>query len=110
MNYWETCIEEAFEESGIVATKDQMENVAAWVDGAHDNYSMAHGHDVIRSNFISDEQRELEKLKNEIAKKERWENSTVPCRRCATTGLVLDVWGRDVECLNCGGKGRVRSD
>ena len=47
MNYWEECISEAFDDVGIKATKDQIENVAAWVEGAHENYGMAHGYDVI---------------------------------------------------------------
>lgn len=47
-DYWKICIEEAFEESGITATQDQIDNVAAWAEGAHENYGMAHGYDAIR--------------------------------------------------------------
>lgn len=47
MDYWKECIKEAFEESKINATEEQIDNVTGWVEGAHDNYSMAHGHDCI---------------------------------------------------------------
>lgn len=47
MDYWKECIEEAFEDAGIKATQEQIETVTNWVEGAHDNYSMAHGYDVM---------------------------------------------------------------
>lgn len=47
MNYWEECIAEAMEDAGITATDEQVKTVADWVDGAHENYGMAHGHDCI---------------------------------------------------------------
>ena len=65
MNYWKECIAEAFEESGIKATDEQITNVAEWVEGAHENYGMAHGHDCI-ANPLEDELRQ-EKLKTKTA-------------------------------------------
>ena len=47
MNYWKTCIEEAVSELGIAATEQQIKDLTEWVEGAHDNYGMAHGHDCI---------------------------------------------------------------
>ena len=59
MDYWLECIKEAFEDTGIIATEEQIRNVAGWVEGAHENYGMAYGHDCIPNPMIS----EIEKLK-----------------------------------------------
>lgn len=53
MDYWKQCIFEAFEDSGITATDEQVDTVATWAEGAHDNYGMANGHDVIRDSVPS---------------------------------------------------------
>ncbi len=58
MNYWDECIKEAFEEIGIVATESQITEVVDWVEGAHENYGMAFGHDCI-ANPLEQEIREL---------------------------------------------------
>jgi hypothetical protein len=107
MNYWEECIRESFDDCGIVATEEQIKTVASWVDGAHENYSMATGEDVASANFVSDEERELKMLKKAIENKKQWELSTSPCITCNTTGMVTDGWGRDIKCEYCRGKGRV---
>jgi len=59
MDYWEETISEAFEDAGIAATKEQIQTVASWVEGAHDNYGMAHGYDAIPSHVNS----EIEQIK-----------------------------------------------
>ena len=46
-DYWEECIGEALEESGLEATREQVNNIASWIEGAHENYGMAHGHHYI---------------------------------------------------------------
>ena len=46
-NYWEECVSEAFQEAGITATSDQIKIVSEYVEGAHENYGMAHGHECI---------------------------------------------------------------
>lgn len=62
MDYWDECIAEAFEDAGIEATADQIETVAGWVEGAHENYGMAHGYDAIPNPLSS----EVEKLRRQI--------------------------------------------
>ncbi len=47
MDYWKECIEVAFEDAGITATDGQIADVAGSVEGGHENYGMAHGHDAI---------------------------------------------------------------
>ena len=64
MDYWKECIKEAFEDAGIDATEDQIGTVAFWVEGTHDNFSMAHGHDCIPNPMLS----EVEKLKKAYEK------------------------------------------
>ena len=64
MDYWTECIQEAFEDAGIVATREQVDIVAGVVEGGHENYGMAFGHDCIPNPLIS----EIESLKREMAK------------------------------------------
>ncbi len=107
MEYWKECISEAFDEVGIKATKDQIDTVASWVEGAHENYGMATGSDVASSNYVSDDTRELEELKKSQAAHEKWINETSQCVHC-NDGSVKDGWGREWPCMTCGGTGRVR--
>jgi hypothetical protein len=36
-DYWLDCIAEAFEDAGITASDEQIEAVANWAEGAHEN-------------------------------------------------------------------------
>ena len=106
MNYWQECVSTAIEEAGIVATDEQIALVAEAIEGGFENYDMAHGYDVIGVPVELQAQRELRELKQKIEAHEQWERSTEPCKRCTTTGTVLDGWGRDMTCPDCNGKGR----
>ena len=64
MDYWKTCIEEALCDSGLEATEEQINNIATWVEGAHENYGMATGEECIPNPLNS----EVEQLKKEIKK------------------------------------------
>lgn len=66
MDYWEECIREAFDDAGIEATKEQIDTVVSWVDGAHENYGMAFGHDAIPNPMES----EVDSLKKQLKKLE----------------------------------------
>ena len=105
MEYWEETVKEALSELGISATEKQTSDLIEWIDGAHDNYGMAHG--VASANWESDESKELKRLKAEEEKRRMWELETEPCSHCTTKGVVKDGWGRDVTCPSCNGKGRV---
>tara|TARA_R110000796_G_scaffold100803_1_gene209519 strand:+ start:211 stop:525 length:315 start_codon:yes stop_codon:yes gene_type:complete len=65
-DYWEYCILDAFEDAGITATKEQIDKVIGWVEGCHENYGMAHGHDCIPNPMIS----EVEKLSRALKKQQ----------------------------------------
>lgn len=104
MDYWKDCIAEAFEDAGIVATAEQLSTVVAWVEGAHENYSMAHGYDCIPNPLVA----EIEKLKRDL----RNERNKVACPHCSGRGNIVchdSGSGRssDSECGLCRGEGRV---
>lgn len=101
MNYWKECVSEAFDDAGIAATEDQINTVASWVEGAHENYGMAHGHDCIGSP-LEDETKHLRlELKREKEK--------VLCRTCRGSGREVShgpVHSSSMGCLRCNGEGR----
>ena len=66
MNYWEECITEALEEAGVTATKKQIDFIVGWVEGAHENYGMAYGHECIPNPLAAD----IDKLKSQLRKTE----------------------------------------
>lgn len=64
MSYWEECITESFKDAGITATIEQAAIVADWVEGAHDNYSMACGFDAKSiDNEVKSIKKDINKLK-----------------------------------------------
>ena len=66
MEYWKCCIEEAFDDLCIEATKDQIAGVIEWVEGASENMSMATGSDCIPNPMCS----EVDDLKAKLVKQE----------------------------------------
>jgi hypothetical protein len=107
MNLWNECIREALCEAGIAANDEQIEIIVGYCEGLHENYGMYSGNDVADSNFISDDKRELDRIKKEQEDHNRWELNTKPCKHCTTTGVMLDGWGRNQTCDYCNGKGRI---
>ncbi len=65
MNYWEECIKESFEDAGITATKEQINTVASWVEGADENHSLATGHDCIPNPLVTENERLVKRLEDE---------------------------------------------
>lgn len=96
MDYWRECVAEAFDDAKITATEEQIANVAGWVEGAHDNFGMAHGHDDIpnpRDDEVARLARELQ-----VAREEK---------RCPVCGSEVEgkyQFGRlrSIECDSCG--------
>jgi hypothetical protein len=107
IDYWQECLNDAADKCGLSITLEQLEDLAKAVDGYHNHFSMAFGYDVADRNYISDEKRELDKLKKEQEAHRKWELSTKPCKSCLTTGITRDGWGRDVTCWTCMGEGRI---
>lgn len=49
MKYWVECISEGLDDAKLVATEEQIQILAEWVSGAHENYGMAFGYNCISS-------------------------------------------------------------
>ena len=102
MDYWKDCVAEAFEDAGIVATKEQIDTVTTWVEGAHDNYGMATGRDCIPN--------PLRQEISELQKKLEVERSKVVCPECKGERSIT-TYG-PVHCATsqrwkCRGEGKV---
>lgn len=101
MDYWEECISIALEECGLSATKEQINDIAGAVEGAHENYGMAFGYDAI-PNPLQEENR---KLQAEI----KAERDKVICELCHGKGRIITpgpYHSSDSECPRCRGDGR----
>jgi len=101
MNYWKECISEAFEDAGISATPEQILTVTNWVEGAHDNYGMAHGYDCIPN--------PLQEENNKLSLALKKEREKVHCEKCNGKGRIITYGGTrssDSECWQCHGEGR----
>ena len=102
MDYWRECISEAFEDAGIAASEAQIETVVSWVEGDHENYGMAHGHDCIPNPLST----EIDNLKK-VGFVKKWD--LVHCKECNGRGrIIIDVGFRSSssQCWKCGGSGR----
>ena len=103
MDYWKECILEAVEDAGIAATKKQIDTVAWWIEGAHENYGMAHGYDCIPN--------PLEAENKELKRKLKEEQEKVICKECNGTGRIITLGpyhSSESECWRCHGEGRVK--
>lgn len=101
MTFWKECVSEAFDEAKITATGEQVEIVASWVEGAHENYGMAHGHDCIPNPLVT----ENKKLKQEL----RDEKDKIICEVCKGKGTLYSSGGTfeaTSSCWKCKGEGR----
>jgi len=101
MDYWAECISEALDDAKLKASKEQIENIAGWVEGAHENYGMAFGHDCIPN----PQTLEIEKLAKELQK----EREKVLCQECNGAGSITSygpVHSATSQCSNCRGEGR----
>ena len=88
MDYWEECIESAFNEAGITATQEQIKSVAADVAVSHENYGMAFGYDCIPNPLLS----EMQKLKQEIKQnKEKQEAQLYGIKKGVAERRRIDV-------------------
>lgn len=102
MDYWEEAVSIALNDEGIVATKEQIENIAGAMQVNHENYGMAHGHDCIPSPLSY----ENSELKREL----RAERDKKHCPACDGRGHITTHGGvrsSSSICYKCRGEGRV---
>jgi hypothetical protein len=62
-DYWIDCISEGLCDAGVDATEKQIEVVADWAEGAHENYGMATGEDCIPNPVDAEVERLQKKIK-----------------------------------------------
>jgi len=100
-DYWKECVSEAFEDAGISATDAQIEVVTSWVEGAHDNYGMAHGHYNIPNPIVA----EVADMKRALEQ----ERAKVICNTCNGNGWITTpgpYHSSTSQCHKCFGEGR----
>ena len=101
MNYWEECIGIAADECGLSLTDEQIKYIASSVEGAHENYGMAHGYDCIPNPLIEENKR----LQRDLIK----EKEKVICKDCGGKGYFMTYGGTfqsEHTCMTCKGEGR----
>ena len=102
MDYWIECTEEALEEAGLKATNDQIRAISEFIEGAHDSYGMAFGHDCIPNPL----QAENNRLEKELSA----EKSKIECDICHGVGRIISpgpCHSIDSGCWKCRGEGRI---
>lgn len=101
MEYWKECVSKAFDDAGITATEEQIQDVATCVEGAFENYGMAHGHDCIPNPLATE---------NSLLKKElEDEKRKILCKECKGSGIFVSYGGSLMatsQCWKCKGEGR----
>lgn len=106
MDYWKETIESTFDEAGLTATPGQIELVAGAVEVSHENYGMAHGHDVASANLSAERNAEIERLRRELCE----EREKRTCTDCNGRGYVRHdgpVHSAESACFTCKGAGRL---
>lgn len=102
MNYWEECVSEALDEALLVATEGQIAIIASIVEGSHENYGMAFGHDCIPNPLCT----EIDKLKKELKR----EQTKEICETCNGKGRLVSYGGTfqsTSDCHKCNGEGFI---
>lgn len=96
MDYWRECISEVFMETGIVATEEQIGDVAKFVEGAHDQHGMHTG--PRPEPTVDPRDQEIRDLKDEL----QIHQPKGPCYECMGKDLI------DVRaCGACNGTGYI---
>ena len=96
MDYWHECVAEACEDAGVEVTPAQVVIIASWIEGAHENYGMAHGHDCIPNPLVDENKRLAQELKTEKDKR--------ICPECGGRGWIVT---QQNTCWKCRGAGRI---
>ncbi len=106
IDYWIESVESSLEEAGIMATEEQIANIAEDMEGSHECYDMAYGLDVAGQNWESSKDNEIAKLREEL----RAEQEKISCPICKGRGSITEqgpVHSSTSTCWQCRGRGRV---
>lgn len=104
-DYWREAVEIALNDTGVVATDKQVDDIAGSIEISHENYGMAHGHDVASANYSAARQREIDEAWRAVER----ERNKVHCRVCDGTGWITTSYGTmsaTSQCWKCRGDGR----
>lgn len=106
MEYWLECVSEACEVAGIEANEAQLKELADWVKGAHENYSMATGEHVASRNLECSKRDRIKELEEKLRKEE----SKRGCPDCKGYGYTISYYGTRSSpdtCWSCQGTGKI---
>jgi len=101
-DYWEECIANALEETGLSATSEQIKSIACDVRIGHENYGMAHGHDCIPN--------PLQEENSKLSRALKIEREKIQCPRCKGSGRIISYGGTfesNSQCIKCSGEGKI---
>lgn len=76
-DYWWETISEACEDAGLSVSREQVDTLTCWVEGAYENYSLAHGDSHTRPRMVleSEHQFKVRVMEQETAARSAaWEN------------------------------------
>lgn len=99
--YWKECISYALDDAGITATDEQIAIMATVVEGSHENYGMAFGHDCIPNPLAAEN--------TDLKKKLKEEQEKILCEVCSGKGRLISYGGSfqsESQCWKCRGEGR----
>lgn len=100
-DYWKESVEIAFNDYGIVATKEQIEGVARDMEGSHENIGQAFYQPPAGEHL----REEINNLKRELEKERRKE----VCPECKGKGRITTYGpyhSGNSECMKCRGNGK----
>ncbi len=99
--YWVDVVVDALGDANMSATKEQIDIIASWIDGAHDNYGMYSGEECIPNPLKLENERLVNALKKEKDK--------IHCKMCNGVGRITSpgpYHSSNMECFKCNGEGK----
>lgn len=105
-DYWKESLEHILSDYGVNFNDDTLDSFVDDIIATKELESQYCGFDMIPDQVDSEYKRKYEKLIRDNETKDLFVKSTIPCKKC-NDGTAKDVWGRDVVCQSCSGKGRV---
>lgn len=103
--YWTESVEASFNDAGIAATKEQIENVAGDMEICHEQYGMVSGDEVASQNFHAAREQEIANLRRELYN----EREKTICHTCNGSGTITvngPCHSASSQCWKCNGQGR----
>ena len=105
-DYWKEAVEIALEEAGVNASAEQIEQITGVIEGAHECYGQAFGHDIASRNLAASQRDEVTALQKKLAA----EKEKITCKECNGEGWITTNFGSrsgTSQCWKCHGEGRV---